>query len=178
MKELFLAIKTQLETEVPEIKHINIWNDQLRNVENGQHYFFDFPAVFVELVTGESTQLGKGYQIFDPLGIRIHIVHQQIDTGDGSMERNFDVFDLKKKIYIALNKFQPDGASSFMRYSDWEDYDHTNLYHAIQEYKCSYIDGDREEPLDSVETTPPTDIQIELTIENSDDPNEPYIIPE
>ena len=70
-KELFNAIKTKLASDVPEVKHIDLWNHNVEFIE--QEDGWERPAVFVEFATIEwapfqgGVQRGKGI-------VSIHIV--------------------------------------------------------------------------------------------------------
>jgi hypothetical protein len=165
VKQLFLAIKGQLETEVPSIQFIQMYNRQFDLIDQGEGgsliYSFPFPCVFVEFVSPSPIkQLGGGYQIYDPLLVNIHIGHELYDAGDGSMEQNLDVFDLRTLVYKALQKFEPSGAVAFMRTEETQDTNHKAIYHFIQEYTTNYIDNGMAEPVGGVTKDPPTDLDL------------------
>lgn len=162
MKQLFLDIKTQLLAKVPEVTFVQMWNNQFNDLEEGSVYSFPFPCIFIEFVNeNEIKQLGQGYQIYDPLTVRVHIGHDFYNNTDGTMEQDLAVMDLKQKVYKALQKFEPTGAVQFIRYSESQDYNHTNIYHFIQDYKTNYIDSYRTEPVDGVQSSAP--IYLDLT---------------
>ena len=50
-KELFNALKTKLTNDVPEVKHIDLWNHNVEFIE--QEDGWERPAVFVEFATIE-----------------------------------------------------------------------------------------------------------------------------
>lgn len=145
------AILDQLAT-VPGIKFQRAWNDQLNEDEQGKQYSFPSPAVFVEFLTpNEIKQLGDGIQLYDPLTVRLHILHWQLDAGDGTMEQNLDAWDFAQEVYKKMQKFEPDGAVAFVRSSEERDYDHKGIYHLIQDYKTNYIDSTVQESTDGTE---------------------------
>lgn len=171
MNQLFNDIKARLQTKVPELKFIQMYNNQFLQIEDGTVYAFPFPCVFIEFVNeNEIKQLGGGYQIYDPLTIRVHIGQDYYDATDGTFEQNLAIFDLRTKVFRALQKFEPTGAVQFIRYSESQDYQHTNVYHYIQDYKTNYIEQAMKEPVDGIETTPPTD--LDLTVNYN--PIKPY----
>ena len=47
-KELFNAIKAKLAADVPEVKHVDLWNHNVEFIE--QEEGWERPAVFVEFV--------------------------------------------------------------------------------------------------------------------------------
>ena len=161
LNNLYLAIKAQVQAEVPEVAFVAVWNNQLGDIESQQIYSFPFPALFIEYQAPAAVkQLGNGYQIFDPLIVRVHIIHEQLDAQDGTQEQNLDVFIHREKVHKALQKFCPDGAVSFVRSNEFPDYDHTNLYHYVIEYTTNYVDVTTSEPIGAVTTTPPTALEI------------------
>lgn len=183
MRQLFLDIKARIETYIPEIQFIRMWNSQTEQMEGeeGQEgsaiYPLQLPAVFVEFVNDQTPkQLGNGVQIFDNLGVKLHLVHQQFDAGDGTHEQNLEVFTLKQKLFKYMNLFEPTGAVAFIRNGETQDYDHTNVYHFIQDYVTNYVDFGAQLPVDGVTKQPPTPLHVELSIENTQDPNDPYTI--
>jgi hypothetical protein len=162
MKQLYLDIKTKLQASVPELLQISVYNNQFQSLEDRDIYSFPFPCAFVEFVNeNESSQLGNGVQIFDPLYVKIHIGHT-FYNGE-NQEENLDVFDLKDKIYKALQKFEPDGAVAFIRSSETQDYDHTDVYHFVQTYTTNYVDFIMNEPVDGQEVQPPFAIVKTIT---------------
>ena len=163
MKNLYLDIIARIRSKITEavLPHIDIWNNQIEQMEAQELYTFPVPAVFIELVnTQDVQQLGKGLQIYNDLTIIFHVVHQQLDAGDGFQDRNDEVFDLKQTLYAALDNFEPDGAGMFARQSETEDKSHTNIYHFLQQYKTNFVDISRQKPIGGVFTTPPTDLEI------------------
>lgn len=177
MTDLFNAIKTQLETindadGADTIKHIDIWNDQVNRVEKGESYTYNYPAVFVEFLNLENIkQLGLGYQLYDDLIVRLHTIHQQLDAGDGTLDRNIAVLTLKQSIFAKMNKFEPTQATQFARFSEGQDTSHTNLYHHMQDYRTNWVDVAAKQPATTVTKSPPTTLEITpVTIETEIDP--------
>lgn len=161
MKQLYLAIKAQLQAKVTAIKFIAMWNNQLMDLEEGKNYSFRLPAVFIEFVS--PTQIGgvgNNVQIYEPLEVKLHIVHEQYDAKDGTMDNNLDVFTLKQDVYKAMQLFQAANTSVFDRQSEEQDYDHTNIYHYIQSYFCAMVDNDMPLPIGGTEYEPPLTTEI------------------
>lgn len=163
MKALYLAIKAQLDAKVPGL-FIHIFNNQFDLTENKEMYSFPYPAVFVEFINDQPIeQLGGGYQIYNPLTVRIHIAHDFYNNSDGTMEQNLLIFDVKDSVYKALQKFEPAGAVQFIRTSETQDYDHTNIYHFIQDYTTNYVDQNASEPVNGVLSGAPITLQLTTT---------------
>ena len=151
--EVFRAIKARVESKNLGFNMIKIWNNQIEKSkekdENGSSlYAINYPALFVEFTAPyEISQLGDGFQIYDPLDIRIHIAHNQLDSMDGEMEQNIDVFALKQQVFIALQTFMPEGCVAFCRIAEEPDYDHPDLYHYVQTFRTNFIENTSEMPI-------------------------------
>lgn len=143
MKEFIDSIKAQLTAYAPSIKHMAIFNNQYENIryeEPAKGYLFDMPAVFIELDLSNIKQLGAGYQMFEPLPVIIHIVMQQLDSQDGGLDENTDIFTLRNEVLLALQKFKPYQGSEMCRTAEEPDYDHKNMYVFRQTYITTYVD--------------------------------------
>lgn len=167
MRALYLAIKAQLLLKVPTINFIAMWNNQLQDLMEGKNYSFRQNAVLIEFVA--PTQIGgvgNNVQVYEPLEVKIHIIHRQDDAGDGTMDCNLDVFDFKQQVYKALQLFQASNTSVFDRQTEEQDYDHTNLYHYIQSYMIAMVDNDMPLPINGTENEPPHTAKITPEIDN------------
>lgn len=161
MKELYLEIKARLEAKVPAIKFIAMWNNQLSDTNDGKTYSFLMPAVFIEFITPTQIgSIGNNVQIYEPLEVKLHILHEQYDAMDGTMDVNLDVFTFKQDVFKAMQLFQGSKTSVFDRQSEDQDYDHTNIYHYIQSYFCALTDSDMPLPIDGSDYEPPLTTEI------------------
>jgi len=157
MRQLLEDTLEHLGCEPNLFAFVDVWNNQLELVEQQQQYSFLLPASFIEILNvQEPKQLGDGVQLYDQLIVRLHIVHEQLDAGDGTMERNLDVFDLTQKTFKHMQGFEPDKASAFFRVNEERDYYHTNVYHFMQDYKTTYLDDSAQRSTDgfSIKLTP------------------------
>lgn len=157
MRQLLEYTLEHLGCEPDLFAFVDVWNNQLDLAEQQQQYSFPLPAAFIEILNvQEPKQLGDGVQLYDQLIVRLHIVHEQLDAGDGTMERNLDVFDLTQKTFKRMQGFEPDKASAFFRVNEERDYYHTNVYHFIQDYKTTYLDDSAQRSTDgfSINLTP------------------------
>lgn len=165
MKQLYLDIIAKLRADFTEdnLPHIDIWNDQVNQMEDQNIYSFPTPSVFIELIsTNDIQRLGGGFSIYNNLVVRVHYVHQQLDAGDGTQERNLTVFDQKQLIFAALDNYEPNGGGMFNRTSEEQDESHTNIYHFIQDYETNYVDVSRKTPIGGIIKTPPTDLELNV----------------
>jgi hypothetical protein len=157
MRQLLEDTLEHLGCEPNLFAFVDVWNNQLELSEQQQQYSFLLPASFIEILNvQEPKQLGDGVQLYDQLIVRLHIVHEQLDAGDGTMERNLDVFDLTQKTFKHMQGFEPDKASAFFRVNEERDYYHTNVYHFMQDYKTTYLDDSAQRSTDgfSIKLTP------------------------
>ncbi len=164
MKDFILAIFAQLELRCPLI-HINEWNNQLAQLESGEQMTFPFPAAFVEIISDTpAVQLGQGVQLYDPLTVRVHVLAEKYNE-ESYLYRNLDVFDTKQDVYLALQKFEPANASTFVRISETQDNDHTNIYHYMIDFATNLMDLSAQEPRNRVVVQPPFTHTITATLE-------------
>ena len=189
MKAVLLALLNQLATATTLAndtvygKYVRMWNNQIAQCydEKGQRVeSFPMPAAFLEITTGEIKQLGDGSQHYDPLMITVHLLHWQLDAGDGTFEQNLDVFGIKDEIYTVLQDFVPTvtgfGFSRLWRVSEKQDYDHPGVYHHITTFQSSMLDFTKQVPYQGIDSSPvPMPLELQLSIPTSADPNDPYI---
>lgn len=164
MDQLFLLIKAFLQAQVPELEYIQMYNNHFDLENEGNIYALPGKWCLVEFDDDQPyNQLGAGYQIIDPLFIKLHITDVVYNNLDGTQEQNLDIFVLKQKIFAAIQKFEPAGAVAFMRVSETQDKSHKARYHYIQTYQTNYIDQARSEPIGGVDSVPPTDVNLTVT---------------
>lgn len=153
MKQLLLDIKARLTSQITDLRYCAIYNGQPEKIKNNEtdengYYPFDSPACFIEAVNpNEIAQLGNGVQIYDPLTIRIHIYYVELDSMDGYLDENKSVFDFKQKVYLALQKYQFNGAATMVRNAENLDYNHDNVYIYTVDFITNYIDQAASEPV-------------------------------
>ena len=93
-KDLFNAIKTKLASDVPEVKHIDLWNHNVEFIE--QEDMWERPAVFVEFGKIEWAPFQGGSQ----RGRGIVTIHLVTDWTEGGHDA---AFDLSHRVYKALD---------------------------------------------------------------------------
>lgn len=154
MVNVINEILTQLRT-ISELKLVTIWNNQFEYIENGEIYSFPLPCVFVEVSADSFEQLGNGYQATD-INIKIHI-GQDFYNG-ANIDENLTIFVLRDLVVKKLSLFKPTTSGAFVKISEKQDFQHSNVYHYEIDFKTHYIDNTNA----TVETfkTPPTALQI------------------
>jgi hypothetical protein len=169
---LFNNIKTQLLTIIfdgSNIQFVQLWNNQpdslkAKDTEQNILYSFSLPALFVEFKNLETEQLGNGNQVYANLVVRIHILHRLEDAGDGTLEQNLAVLELRDAVQAALQNFRPAGASEFIRINQEMDYQHNNVYHYIMDYSSTYVDTLTNQPVNGIVDNGPITPDMIITI--------------
>ncbi len=92
-KELYAAIKAKIEGEVPEVKHVDLWNHNVEFIE--QETAWGRPAVFVEFGTITWSAFHGGGQRGRGV-VRVHLVTDWVEGGYEA------AFDLGRKLYGVL----------------------------------------------------------------------------
>jgi hypothetical protein len=146
-------------TNSGQFNYIAIWNDHANRLVDGSGYSFNCPATFLELEPIETLNLSAGITQTDYI-IRIHIVHVELDAADGTLDQNLNVFDYRDAVKKYLTGIKPTNFGNLMYNQEYQDYEHTNVYHYIVEFKAGFVDT-KGSPYDAdstdwIETTPPT----------------------
>jgi hypothetical protein len=126
-------------TNTGQFNYVAIWNNHVERLISGDGYSYNCPAAFVELETSEIHPLNAGITHTDYI-IRIHIVHNELDATDGTLDQNLNVFDYRDAVKVAFTNLRPTNFSNLMYYNEFQDYDHTNVYHYIVEFRAAFID--------------------------------------
>lgn len=171
VKEPLMDVLSKLETitvrnndgqQVP--LRSRIFNNQLVREQEGKQYAYEKPCVFVEVINkSKYDQLGEGFQSSD-IGFRLHLVHEEYDTGDGMMDQNINIFDLRDKVVRTLSLYEPTGCGPLTRVGEDQDYDHSNLYHYMIDFVCNFTDsrGSKWDQGKLIDKDPPTDLEIDV----------------
>lgn len=163
--------------------YARVWNNQIRYEEEGKLYDFPKPACFVEIVSPVQFQvIGQGYRSAD-LAFRLHLCQEDYNT-EGTFEQDITIFDLRDLVIEAITGRKLSGCGPLDSTGEGLDYEHTNIYHYIVDFVANFTDvtGSRLNPdmWDAYQqTTPPTDLEIDTTVETavSDKPGLGYVIP-
>lgn len=129
--ELYQAIKLKLEQDVPEVKHIDLWNHNVEFLE--QEDAWARPAVFVEfgtigweLFAGGKHQRGKGV-------VRIHLV---TDWNEGEHDQ---AFAIGQKISEALEGLEGELFNGMVLIETATNHNHEDLLESIDSYAVRYL---------------------------------------
>ena len=155
MKNLIIGLEARIKAVCPSIKTVGTWNNQVQdmtNADGAKTYTFACPAVFFEFVNENPVEhVGNGVQVFDPMDIRAHIIHDYYNADIGLMEENHVVYDIEQEVHNGLQLYAVKGAdygsSALSRVSVEQDYDHSNVYHKIPTYRTTWTDNSRAWPI-------------------------------
>ena len=117
--------------------HTMVWNNQLNHLINSDDYSFGLPAVLIEMGTENYGDLGQNYMAVDMI-LKYHII-QDFYNGP-NMSENLTIFALRDAVIKEFNAYQPTGGGFMSTNNEYQDYDHTNLYHYVIEYVFHFID--------------------------------------
>jgi hypothetical protein len=159
----------------PLFKHVAIFNNQLIREDDKQGYTFASPFNLIEIVAPSAIkQLGNGNQFYDPLIVRFHIGHFQLDAQDGTLDQDLNVFDLTQATFLAMQKFKAEGAGVLVRMQENQNFDHTGMYLFLQDYITNYIDNSASQPIGGVSQT--ATLEIDESNTNTQEPqNNPHV---
>lgn len=133
MQEMLNKLK-----EITNFNFVAIFNNQFQFVENGGDFTFPFPCAFVELTATNLQDLSGGYQGSD-LEVSIHL-GQDYYNGE-NLEQNLSIFNLRDLIVKKLSQFKPSAGSKFVKTSEAQDFEHSNVYHYVVSYKFHWVDN-------------------------------------
>lgn len=163
LKAPVLDIIAKIEADT-SIKFARIWNNQFKYMEDQQIESFPFPCCFLEeIMPNNYDQLGLGMTISDVI-FRFHIGAVEMDSGTGTIEQNTSIFDLRDEIIRTFTYYRAPACSGLQKVSETQDYTHTNVYHYIIDFKCSFVDNVGDQRQGQITTGPPTELEIDVTI--------------
>lgn len=131
-KELFNAVKAKLASDVPEVAHVDMWNQNVEFIE--QEDGWERPAVFVEFgpITWDPVKLsghrGKGT-------VNVHLV---TDWADGEYDL---AFDLCEKIREAIEGLYGERFGCLTLCQTATSHNHEELLESIDTYAVRYQTG-------------------------------------
>lgn len=129
-KELFNAIKAKLAADVPEVKHVDLWNHNVEFIE--QEEGWERPAVFVEFGKIEWTSFQGGCL----RGGGIVTIHLVTDWSDGGHDA---AFDLCNRMYAALSGLSGEDFNGMALMETVTNHNHEDILESIDSYAVRYL---------------------------------------
>ena len=133
-KQIYRAICERLAKETPDVAFIDIWNDNVTNLNGGSS--FPLPAVFVEFETIEWRQQGNSARMGE-VAVRLHIITRAVAThgsGDSRTEAALQYFDLIDRINAAMQRLGGENFASFMLTTSATNHNHAELIESVERY--------------------------------------------
>lgn len=145
--------------ETSSIKFARVWNNQFQYMEEQQIESFPFPCAFVE-VQMPNDNAGLGITVADVV-FRTHIGQVEYDSQMGTMEQNLSIFAFRDEMIALLTYKELTGCSGLQKINEEQDYSHTNVYHYIIDWKCSFVDTKGDRSIGQITKQPPTTLEVE-----------------
>lgn len=161
MEDLINSIIEKLKT-IDKFQWLGIWNDQLARMRDDSQYAIQNPSCYIQLETTNFGQLGCEYQGLDIL-ISIHIIAEELNALDNTIDNFYSIFTLRDDVIYALSLFNADMGGFMQKENEYQDYEHTNLYHYVLQYRMHWIDDAAIRP--KIIKNPPTDLDIKIEIQ-------------
>lgn len=139
-KQIFQAICTRLSERVPDIKFMDLWNNNVQTLNGGA--VWPLPAVFVEFETIEWRQQNNAARRGD-VAVRLHIVTRSIAThghDDPKMSDALGFLDLIEQINIAMQGLRGENFTGFQLTTSATNHDHAELMESVERYITSAQD--------------------------------------
>lgn len=152
--------------------YVRVWNNQVAYFKEGKMEAWPMPAFFVEVVNSPVYEnIGQYFRAAD-LSFRVHIVHWFTDAQDFTFEQDLLIFDLRDKVVSNLTAFTPTACGPLNCMSEMQDFTHDNVYELTLDFVCNFTDSigskyDVNHPLAYLYSTPPTNVEIDLTKGNT-----------
>ena len=124
-KELYIALKQEIERELPEIKTVRLYNNQFEN-ESTENAFL-YPCCFLQFQANGFKELSQGVQQFD-MTVTTHLGFESYKDED------VDILRLKQDLYKVVNRFRNEYFSRLSRVDERPNYNHS----IIQVYETDY----------------------------------------
>jgi hypothetical protein len=137
--ELYTALKDEIQTRLPEIKYVALFNNQFihsNGVQRNENAFL-YPCVLLEFSQSNFRDLSQGVQQFD-ITVTTHLGFESYKDEDT------DVLRLKQELYKVVQRFRNGYFSKLTRIAERQDFDHDNIQVFVTEYLTTGKDFDKD----------------------------------
>lgn len=132
MKAIYLAIKLYIQQKFPEISHIDLWNEQISNLDEENPFLC--PAIFVELGVVDWYLVSK-HSKTGSLPVTLHIVSECLDTRADDSD-GLKALDILDQTSDKFDNLKIPGCTPFKPDATEVDNNHGNLIHNTLSYVC------------------------------------------
>ena len=131
---IYKAICERLTAQVPDIKYLDLWNNNIASLSGGA--VWPRPAVFIEFETIEWKQQQNRARMAD-IAVRLHVVTDTVSY-NGSTDEKQDTalafFDLLNRINSAMQGLRGENFAGFMLTTSATNHDHAELIESVERY--------------------------------------------
>lgn len=124
-KDLYIALKQEINKKLPKIKTVGLFNNQFEN-ESKENPFL-YPCVFIQFTPNSFKDLQQGVQQVD-VTLTTHLGFESYKDEDVEM------LELKQDLYKVVQRLQNGYGSKLTRDAERPNYNHNN----IQVYETDY----------------------------------------
>ena len=133
-KQIYKAICDRISQQVPEVKHIDLWNNNIAVLSGGA--VWPRPAVFIEFETIEWRQQQNRVRMAD-IAVRLHIVTDAVSyngSTDPKQDTALAFLDLLNKVNAAMHGLRGENFAGFMLTTSATNHDHAELIESVERY--------------------------------------------
>lgn len=133
-KQIYKAICERISQQVPEVKHIDLWNNNIAVLSGGA--VWPRPAVFIEFETIEWRQQQNRVRMAD-IAVRLHIVTDAVSyngSTDPKQDTALAFLDLLNKVNAAMQGLRGENFAGFMLTTSATNHDHAELIESVERY--------------------------------------------
>ena len=132
--QIYKAICNRLTAQVPDIKHIDLWNNNIAVLSGGA--VWPRPAVFVKFEAIEWRQQQNRARMAD-IAVRLHIVTDAVSyngSTDPKQDSALAFLDLLNKVNAAMQGLRGENFAGFMLTTSATNHDHAELIESVERY--------------------------------------------
>lgn len=133
-KQIYKAICERISQQVSEVKHLDLWNNNIAVLSGGA--VWPRPAVFVEFETIEWRQQQNRARMAD-IAVLLHIVTDAVSYNgntDPKQDTALAFLDLLNKVNAAMQGLRGENFAGFMLTTSATNHDHAELIESVERY--------------------------------------------
>lgn len=150
--QIYKAICERITSQLPDIKHIDLWNNDIASLSGGA--VWPRPAIFVEFETIEWRQQQNRVRMAD-IALRLHIVTDAVPyngNSDPKQDSALAFFDLLNKVNSAMQGLRGENFAGFMLTTSATNHDHAELIESVERYISRVQDTSAIPPITPLNT--------------------------